>query len=115
MIRKCHEYMKPIFISCNILNSMVSSLLPTMSEIGEISNLINEYVDNIILSSETSCSANPIEAIRTLHRICVEAEKARIVDYLHHLSGSNYSYFKSSKINIHSCIIECALESANMI
>lgn len=59
---------------------MVSSLLPTMSEIGEISNLVNEYVDCIVLSSETTCGTNPVEAIKTLKRVCLEAENIRISD-----------------------------------
>lgn len=58
---------------------MVSSLLPTMCEVGEISNLVSDYVDDIILSSETSCGNNPMESIKTLSRICVEAEALRIM------------------------------------
>ena len=80
MIHKCHEHLKPVLISCNILDSMVSSLLPTMCEVGEISNLVSDYVDDIILSSETSFGNHPIEAIKTLSRICVEAEALRIMN-----------------------------------
>lgn len=50
-----------------------------MCEVGEISNLVSDYVDNIVLSSETSCGNHPIEAIQTLSRICVEAEALRIM------------------------------------
>lgn len=79
MIHKCHEHLKPVLISCNVLDSMVSSMLPTMCEVGEISNLVSEFVDDIILSSETSFGSNPVEAIKTLGRICVEAEALRIL------------------------------------
>ncbi len=41
-------------VSCNILESMISSLLPMPCEVGEIFNLVSECVDNIILSSETA-------------------------------------------------------------
>lgn len=54
MIKKANESLKPVFVSCNILDSMVSSLLPTTSEVGEISNLVSNYVDAIVLSGETS-------------------------------------------------------------
>ncbi|EGR31005.1 pyruvate kinase, putative [Ichthyophthirius multifiliis] len=110
MIKKCHEYMKPVLISCNILNSMVSSLLPSMSEIGEISNLVNEYVDGIILSSETSCSTNPVEAIKTLEKVCIEAENIRILDSIYKLNSSQQ--LRSAKTTIQSCIIECAIQTA---
>lgn len=53
---------------------MVSSLLPTTCEVGEISNLINEYVDSIVLSDETSYGMHAIQAVETLSRICIETE-----------------------------------------
>lgn len=79
MVHKCHELMKPITISGSILDSMVSSLLPTMCEVGEVSNLIADFVDSIALTTETSGGNHPIEAIKTLSRICVEAEALRIM------------------------------------
>lgn len=41
MIHKCHEQLVPVFVSCNLLESMISSLIPTIPEIGEITNLVN--------------------------------------------------------------------------
>ena len=82
MIHKCHENLKPVFISGNILDSMVSSLLPTMCEVGEISSLVSDYVDDILLTSETSFGLHPIDAIKTLSRVCVEAEALRIIKRL---------------------------------
>jgi len=46
--------MKPIIISSQILESMISSLLPTFSELGDITNLVNEDVDALMLSGETT-------------------------------------------------------------
>ncbi len=63
MIHLCHQHMKPVMVSCNILESMISSLIPTIPEIGEISSLVNDYVDGIILSSETTYGDYPIESI----------------------------------------------------
>ena len=52
-----------MLVSCNILDSMVSSLLPTTCEVGEISNLVSDFVDGIALTTETSGGNHPIEAI----------------------------------------------------
>lgn len=60
LIEKSNENLKPLLVSCNILDSMVSSLLPTTCEVGEIANLVSNYVDGIILSGETSCGMYPI-------------------------------------------------------
>lgn len=67
--------MKIVTVSCHILESMISGLFPTIPEIGEISNLVNDYVDGIMLSGETSYGDYPVEAIETLTRICIENEK----------------------------------------
>lgn len=112
MIHKCHEHLKPVLISSNVLDSMVSSLLPTMCEVGEISSLVTEYVDDIVLSSETSCGNNPIEAIKTLSRICVEAEALRIMKRMQDPAHAGSVTIKSSKNSIQSCVIYCALEAA---
>lgn len=52
--------MKLCLVSCNILESMISSPLPTIPELGEISNLVSEYVDGIVLSGETAYGDYPI-------------------------------------------------------
>ncbi|KAL4427499.1 hypothetical protein ABPG74_015202 [Tetrahymena malaccensis] len=115
MIHKCHEHLKPVLVSCNILDSMVSSLLPTMCEVGEISNLVNDYVDNIVLSSETSCGNHPVQAIKTLSRICVEAEALRIMKRLQNPSHSDIVSIKSQSNAIPCCIINCSLEAAYQV
>ena len=40
MIRKCHEAGKPVIIVSQLLESMVNSVVPTTSEINDISNLV---------------------------------------------------------------------------
>jgi pyruvate kinase len=39
---------------------MISSMIPTFSEMGDISNLVNEDVDSIILTGETTYGGYPI-------------------------------------------------------
>jgi pyruvate kinase len=49
---------------------MITSKIPTFSEMGDISNLINHDVDAIMLTGETTYGRFPIESIATLDRIC---------------------------------------------
>lgn len=39
---------------------MITSLIPTFSEMGDISNLVNEDVDSIMLTGETTYGSYPI-------------------------------------------------------
>ncbi|EGR27591.1 pyruvate kinase, putative [Ichthyophthirius multifiliis] len=79
MFQKCIQQRKIVMVSCNILECMVSSLLPMTCEVGEIFNLVSECVDNIILSSETAFGNFPVQAIETLSRICIETEANQIL------------------------------------
>lgn len=54
MIRKAHEHLKPVIISSQILESMITSLFPSFSEMGDIANLVNEDIDAITLTRETA-------------------------------------------------------------
>ncbi|EGR27483.1 pyruvate kinase, putative [Ichthyophthirius multifiliis] len=107
MIKYCHEYLKPVFVQQNVLDSMVSSLLPSFCEITEISNLVYNFVDNIMLSEETSCGDHPLEAVKTLKRICLEAEQQKENELF-----NNFQQLTSTNITVQSCILECAKKAA---
>lgn len=81
IVKDCHSALKPVSVSCNILESMISTQLPTTTEVGEISNIIEQWVDGIILSQETTVGEYPVQCVETLSRICHETEQ----DILHKL------------------------------
>lgn len=54
IIKKCNAVGKPVILSTQILESMVNSLLPTKSEVTDISNSVTDGVDCLILSPETA-------------------------------------------------------------
>ncbi|KAL4427589.1 hypothetical protein ABPG74_012980 [Tetrahymena malaccensis] len=110
LIQKSNESLKPVLVSCNILDSMVSSLLPTTCEVGEISNLVSDYVDAIILSGETSYGMYPIQAVETLSRICMETEARQILKNLNDTTRPiQIQWSKQSVIN---SIVKCTLDAA---
>lgn len=53
---------------------MITSLIPTFSEMGDISNLVNEDVDSILLTGETTYGSYPVQCISTLDRVCRQVE-----------------------------------------
>ena len=112
MIKKCHEQFIPVMVSCNILESMISSLLPTIPEIGEISNLTNEYIDGFILSAETTYGDYPIESIETLSRSCLEVEREQVQNYQDHPQKSVYIETRSQKHKILNTIVFSVIEAA---
>jgi pyruvate kinase len=53
---------------------MITSLIPTFSEMCDISNLVNEDVDAIMLTGETTYGNYPIQSVATLNRVCQQVE-----------------------------------------
>lgn len=62
-------------LSTQIMESMVSRLLPTRAEVVDISNAVYDGVDSLILSPETAIGVFYEQATETMSHICFEAEK----------------------------------------
>lgn len=70
---------KPVILSTQIMESMVTRLRPTRAEVSDISNAVYDGVDCCLLSSETQTGMFYREACQTMSMICYEAE--RHIDY----------------------------------
>jgi len=62
-------------LSTQIMESMYPRIIPTRAEVVDISNAVNDGVDSLILSPETSYRQALRVAIETMSHICFEAEK----------------------------------------
>lgn len=54
IIKKCNTVGKPVLLSTQILESMVTKLIPSRSEVVDISNSVYDGIDALILSPETA-------------------------------------------------------------
>ncbi len=76
IIKTARKYAKPVITATQMLESMVSSPMPTRAEATDVANAIFDGTDAVMLSAETSVGKYPIETIRTMARIIKRAEKA---------------------------------------
>lgn len=75
IIKKAHEHKKFVIISTHILESSVNNLIPYRAEITDLTNMVLEGVEGIMLCHETAIGLRPAYTISIARKIIAEAEK----------------------------------------
>lgn len=78
LIRKAVKANKPVIVATQMLHSMIENPRPTRAEVTDIANAIYYRTDALMLSGETAYGKYPAEAVRTMTKIALEAEKAKM-------------------------------------
>jgi pyruvate kinase len=74
MVRVCMTYGKPVIIATHLLESMISSPMPTRAEISDICNAVRERADCVMLSGETTTGLYPLECVEVMKNILKSTE-----------------------------------------
>ena len=79
MIREARQLNKLTITATQMMESMISSPVPTRAEVSDVANAVLDGTDAVMLSAESASGQYPVETIEAMHRICVEAEKSHPV------------------------------------
>lgn len=74
IVQKCLKLSKPVIIATQMMESMITSFMPTRAEANDVANAVFDGADALMLSGETSVGQHPVQVIEYMVRIIKNVE-----------------------------------------
>ncbi|OJA06594.1 pyruvate kinase [Halomonas sp. QHL1] len=91
IIKQARTLNRAVITATQMMESMIESPLPTRAEVFDVANAVLDGTDAVMLSAETAAGDFPVETIEAMNRICLGAERERIIQESGHRIHEGFS------------------------
>lgn len=74
LIREARAANVPVITATQMMESMITTTLPTRAEVFDVANAVLDGTDAVMLSAETATGQHPVAVVEAMGRLCIGAE-----------------------------------------